>query len=112
LSDFFDGRSFMNEVITLSDGTQLDVHWTAVVSRNEDAIVRFSWQPGAAFNLSIRYSSGYGTADGLGVQTVNDEGFVSWRWRVGGRTALGNWPITITGNGETINLTLDVIDPQ
>ncbi|MCL2197286.1 MAG: copper amine oxidase N-terminal domain-containing protein [Defluviitaleaceae bacterium] len=110
LSNYFDGRAFSTRQHELSDGTVLNVHITSVVRRNEDAIVRFDWQPGDDFYLRIRYASGYGTAAGLGSQTTNEQGFISWRWRVGGRTALGTYPITITGNGESIRLYLTVIE--
>ena len=112
LSDFFEGRAFVTNDHTLSDGTTLKVYFTPAVRRNEDVIVRFDGKPGDSYNLSIRYKSGDGTADGLGVQTVNDQGFVAWRWHLGGRTTLGDWPITITGNGETIKLFLTVLESE
>jgi len=110
LSPYFDGRAFTTIHYELSDGTILYVSYTLVVRRNEDVIVRFDGRPGDVYNLRVRYASGYGTAEGLGESTVNEHGFVSWRWRVGGRTAFGDFPITITGRGETIQLLLSIVE--
>ena len=93
----------------LSDGTELTVIYTPVVRRGTDAVVQFSWPDDTMWYLNIRYATGYGTAAGLGMQTANEEGTVVWVWRVGSGTTVGDWPVTITGNDESLRFYLTIV---
>ena len=93
----------------LSDGTELSIFYTPVVRRGSDAVVFFAWQDDTVWNLNIRYATGYGTAEGLGTQTVNEEGIVEWVWRVGSATTVGDWPVTISGNDESLRFYLTIV---
>jgi len=96
--------------LTLADGTELTVIYTPIVRRNAEASVFFTNRPNAVWNLSIRYSAGYGTAAGLGAQVADSTGFVEWSWRIGSNTTPGQWPVTITGNGENIRFYITVVE--
>jgi hypothetical protein len=52
--------------------------------------------PGSSCNISVRYSSGYSTAQGLYTKTSDGDGGIAWSWTVGTRTYSGDWPITIS----------------
>jgi micrococcal nuclease len=43
----------------------------------------------------VSYDSGPSQASGLGTQTADASGKVSWSWTVGRNTKTGEWPIEI-----------------
>jgi competence protein ComEC len=52
--------------------------------------------PGAACTITVYYKSGASQAAGLGPQTANSNGDVTWSWKVGSRTTPGTWRIVVT----------------
>ena len=117
--DFYDGTVIITtdvtihvtaRDITLSDGTNQTVMFTPVVRRGDFAEVFFRGEPNAVWYLSIRYATGYGTAVGLGEQTADEDGLVEWRWRIGSNTTLGDWPVTISGNNESMRFEITIVD--
>jgi len=97
------------ENFVLSDGSEMTILYTPIVRRNSEAVVFFSGPPEAIWYLSIQYATGYGTAAGLGYQVADETGFVEWRWRIGSNTTIGDWPVTISGNGESLRFYLSVV---
>jgi len=105
-----DGTALNRIEVVGSLGTIQPIYFTAQVRRNEHAQVQLtSGHPNTTHNLRVRYATAYGTAAGLGDAESNNQGFVSWRWQVGGRTTLGSWPITITINGESFRFYFEVL---
>lgn len=81
------------------------------VARNSDATVSIHGLPNTDYYISVRYSSGTATADGLGAKTSDADGNVSWTWHIGGRTSLDYDPvITVSGGGEEITARFTVTD--
>lgn len=74
------------------------------IGRNQTAFVEIKGAPNTEYSITVTYSSGPSKAAGLYPKLTDSEGFVSWRWKIGGRTNYGRYPITITGGGskETI----------
>jgi hypothetical protein len=72
------------------------VSLTATAGRNTTASVTVKTAAGAACSILVEYNSGPSTAAGLGDKTAPSSGKITWSWKVGGRTALGTYPITIT----------------
>ena len=93
----------------LSDGTELTILFTPIVRRGAEAVVFFQGPPEVAWYLSIRYATGYGTAAGLGEQIADADGVVEWSWRIGSNTTVGDWPVTISGNGESLRFYLSIV---
>jgi hypothetical protein len=69
---------------------------TSPVSRGHDATAIASTVAGASCGIEVVYKSGPSTASGLGDKTASSTGSVSWTWRVGTRTTVGTWPVTVT----------------
>lgn len=69
---------------------------TKSVKRGSMASIKIRGTANVQYNCMVRYKSGFSTAAGLGTKTADEEGFVSWTWRVGGNTTRGSWPIIIT----------------
>jgi hypothetical protein len=68
---------------------------TETVPQNGDASISIRTDPGAECFITVEYASGASDAEGLEAQVANDQGVVSWTWRVGRRTTEGTWPITV-----------------
>jgi len=51
--------------------------------------------PGANCSITVYYKSGASQAAGLGPQTADASGQVTWSWNVGSRTAKGIWKIVV-----------------
>lgn len=62
--------------------------------------------PGSACTITVYYKSGASQAAGLGSQTANSNGDVTWSWKVGSRTTPGIWRIVVTSdlNGQSISI--------
>ena len=99
-----------NRDFILLDGTNLTILYTPIVRRGGEAtVVITEGPPEVVWYLSIRYAAGYGTAAGLGERTADGEGYVDWSWRVGSNTTIGDWPVTISGNGESLRFYLSIV---
>jgi hypothetical protein len=64
-------------------------------------MITIQGQPNTSYDINVIYNSGPSTAAGLGAQTSNSSGKVSWTWKVGTRTADGTYPVNISGGGQT-----------
>ena len=84
------------------------ISWSKTVARNEDATVKIKGTPNTTYYITVRYKSGSSTADGLVSKTSDKDGYVSWTWHIGGRTATGTFTITVTDGeqSETVNFTI------
>ncbi len=60
--------------------------------------------PGTDCTITVYYKSGASNAAGLGPQTADASGKVTWSWKVGTRTTPGVWRIVVTAslNGEKV----------
>ena len=69
---------------------------TSSVARNQTASVTIKTTKGASCSIDVEYNSGPSTAAGLGTKKANSSGTITWKWKVGGRTARGTYPIYIS----------------
>jgi outer membrane biosynthesis protein TonB len=69
---------------------------TSPVARGSLATAKVNTKPGAYCTIVVVYKSGPSTAAGLSPHTANASGLASWTWKVGTRTTLGSWPVTVT----------------
>jgi hypothetical protein len=88
-SNFYDTEhdvsDFFIEVISL----------TTPVSPGEYATIEVQTLPNELLAIEVWYKSGKSEAEGLTPKRANDEGYVSWTWKVGTRTTPGFWEIII-----------------
>ena len=71
------------------------------VGRNQKATVAIIGQAGVTYDIDVYYKSGESSAKGLEDKTADEDGYVSWTWKVGASTAAGTYRIVISGAGET-----------
>ena len=95
-------KTFPSSESTSEKTTEQKLNNDYVYKRNELATVEFTGKPNTEYILNVYYSSGASKADGLGAKTTDSNGYVSWTWKIGGKTNPGTYHMTITGNGETI----------
>lgn len=67
---------------------------TSPARRNADAALIARVVPARRCTIAVLYKSGPSHAKGLGPQRPV-HGYVVWKWRVGGNTTLGKWPIQV-----------------
>ncbi len=83
---------------------------TYVFRRNEDATIHVTAAPNTEYFITVYYSSGESTAEGLHPKTTDGNGNVSWTWHIGGRTKHGTYDAIVSGNGERFEISFEVID--
>ncbi|WP_246590689.1 TadE/TadG family type IV pilus assembly protein [Paenibacillus sophorae] len=59
---------------------------------NKQGVIRIKIAPNASANLTVFYKSGKSTAKYLGWKKADENGFIEWEWRIGGKTTPGSWP--------------------
>jgi hypothetical protein len=67
---------------------------TTPARRNAYASLIAHVVPARRCTIAVLYKSGPSHAQGLGPK-LPVRGFVVWKWRVGGNTTLGTWPIQV-----------------
>jgi hypothetical protein len=88
------------------------VNITTPVRRNEYAQCTIQGKPNTRYSITVFYKSGAATADGLESKYSDANGFVTWEWKIGGKTTLRDNQVTISGGGETIKTTITTIESK
>jgi hypothetical protein len=65
------------------------------VTRGSNGQVTIRTRPGASCSITVTYSSGPSSEQGLETKTAPENGIVSWTWTVGTQTAVGPWPVDV-----------------
>ncbi len=68
---------------------------TSPISNNETATLSVIGTPNTEYSISVHYSSGPSTASGLEVATSDNNGNVSWSWKIGGKTNAGTYRVVV-----------------
>lgn len=88
--------------------TYLIDNYSQKVAAGEQAFVSIYGKPNTYYSISVVYSSGVGTADGLEGKTSDEKGYVEWSWKVGNHTNPGKYPITISDSKNKVTLYFNV----
>jgi len=84
---------------------------TLQVHRNEVVTVTVQGKPNTEYRISVTYHSGHvSEASGLGPAMSDENGVVSWAWKVGGKTGFGSSYFTVTGGGTSARYDFEVVD--
>lgn len=67
---------------------------TSPAKRNAVAALIAHVVPARRCKITVHYKSGPSHAQGLNPKRPF-HGYVTWKWKVGGNTTLGRWPITV-----------------
>ncbi|AHV96104.1 TadE/TadG family type IV pilus assembly protein [Paenibacillus sabinae] len=71
---------------------------------NKQGVIRIKIEPNATANLTVFYKSGKSTAKYLGWKKADENGYIEWEWRIGGKTTPGSWPTFVieTEDGQSV----------
>lgn len=72
------------------------------VSPGEYVTLEIQGKPNTKYSIKVHYSSGASSAKGLEPKMSNENGYVSWTWKVGTRTKPGDYHIDVFGGGESL----------
>lgn len=86
------------------------VAWPQTISRNETGTVTIKGKPNTSYTITVYYKSGSSSADGLGTKTSDGNGYVTWNWKIGGRTSFGTFKIVVSGGGDSQSVTFSVVE--
>jgi hypothetical protein len=67
---------------------------TSPAKRNAEAALIAHVVPARRCTIAVLYKSGPSHAQGLSPKRPT-HGYVTWKWKVGGNTTLGSWPIQV-----------------
>ena len=82
---------------------------TSPVEVNNQATITIEGKANTSYSIEVYYSSGASKAEGLVTKTSDENGIVSWSWKVGGQTKPGTYRIVIKGGGETFEVQFTVV---
>lgn len=68
------------------------------------ATVTLNRKPNTEYSITVYYASGKSSASGLENKVSDENGAVSWTWRISGRTTPGNYKIIFSGGDETLQM--------
>lgn len=91
------------------EGGFVFVCWPETTGRNMEACVIIKGQPGVKYDIDVIYSSGPSTAKGLENQVADENGYVTWTWKIGPSTAAGTYRIRVSGGGDKQTVYFTVI---
>lgn len=74
---------------------------TESVPRGETATVSVKGEAGMLYAIAVHYASGVSKAKGLEPAEADEDGCVTWSWKIGHQTTPGEYRITVTGGGKS-----------
>lgn len=84
---------------------------TPNVPAGKNALVTVRGLPNTEYSITVTYSTSESDAKGLVPKYSDENGKVSWEWRVGNRTKPGKYTIEIYSKTEKITVHFNVTDP-
>ena len=87
------------------------VSMTETVSAGKTATVTVKGLPNTEYSITVTYSTSVSQAAGLEPKYTDENGSVSWSWRVGNQTKPGEYKIEIQSQTEKIILYFKVTAP-
>lgn len=81
---------------------------TSPISAGSTASITVQGEPDTDYSITVMYSSGPSSADGLEAKTSDSDGIVSWSWKIGTRTKEGTYRISISGGGKSFSTSIEI----
>ena len=105
------GETTQTDASTTASATESDIYvmfWSEQVQAGETATVKIQGDPNTVYTIQAFYSSGASSAKGLEPKTSDENGIVSWSWKVSANVSPGRYRIRITGGGQAVQIGFDV----
>ena len=84
-------------------------NYTNYVEAGGIATVTIQGKPSTLYEIDVIYSSGSSSAEGLESKQSDENGIVTWEWKVGQKTVPGIHTITVRGGGAKESVSFEVI---
>lgn len=81
---------------------------TSPISAGSTASITVQGEPDTDYSITVMYSSGPSSADGLETKTSDSDGMVSWSWKIGTRTKEGTCRISVSGGGKSFSTSIEI----
>ena len=88
------------------------VEMTETVSAGKKASVTVKGLPNTEYSITVTYATSVSEAKGIEEKYTDNNGIVSWEWRVGNQTKPGEYKIEIQCKTEKITLYFKVTAPK
>lgn len=88
------------------------IQWPEVIQRGTEGTVTIKGEPNTRYSIQVYYKSGPSTAAGLEDQISDENGYVTWTWKVSSRTGVGTFKIVVTGGGATEKVEYTVAEAE
>ena len=66
----------------------------------DEVTITVQGTPNTSYSIKVVYNSGASKSKDLNPKTSDSNGVVSWTWKVGTKTALGTYPVTISSGSQ------------
>lgn len=86
------------------------IEFTDSVKKSENATITIKGKPNTKYSIKVKYSSGYSSSKELVDMYSNDEGIVSWTFKVSSNTNTGSYPITISDDTNSYEYIFNVVE--
>ena len=83
---------------------------TSPAARNSEATVKIKGLPNTDYSIAVMYSSGKSGASGLEDKTSDSDGYITWSWKIGGRTNTGSYKIIVTGKSDRLEFEIEIVE--
>ena len=84
------------------------VSLTSPISNNNTATISIKGKPSTEYDINVRYATTVSSANGLENKTSDQNGVVSWSWKIGASVKSGSYKITITDGTEVFETQIQV----
>ena len=85
------------------------VSLTQTVQRGDMAHITIQGLPNTSYHISVLYTSGNSSANGLEVHESDNDGMVSWSWKIGSKVKNGNYTIIVSDGEHEENFKFQVM---
>lgn len=75
---------------------------TSPISVNQTATLKVCGKPNTEYDIKVVYSSAPSSAKGLENKVSDENGIVSWSWKIGPSVKAGSYNITVEGGEESV----------
>lgn len=86
------------------------VSWPKVISCGETATVSICGAPDTVYRIQVYYQSGVSSAAGLEEQRSDENGSVTWSWKISKNARPGDYRIVVTGGGDSAYVEYSIIE--
>ena len=84
------------------------IYLSSPISKNQTAEIDILGLPFTEYSIEVFYATGKSSASGLENKISNENGKVSWSWKIGPSVKSGYYKIVVTGGGTSLETEIQV----